>query len=145
MNPSILKILISIICISTTLFTLSQYGKLVQHLLSIKYNWLFELLMVFGMLLFQLVFIHKTNKSILFNYCLKMLLISLIGSLLVWPLLIINKYYIIDDIVNLFYFFSVVSIMFFIHKSIITKMKLPYYLSYTYILYRFIILLFIIL
>lgn len=145
MNPSILKILISIICISTTLFPLSQYGKLVQHLLSIKYNWLFELLMVFGMLLFQLVFIHKTNKSILFNYCLKMLLISLIGSLLVWPLLIINKYYIIDDIVNLFYFFSVVSIMFFIHKSIITKMKLPYYLSYTYILYRFIILLFIIL
>ena len=145
MNPSILKILISIICIFTTVFTLSQYGKLVQHLLSIKYNWLFELLMVFGMLLFQLLFIYKTNKSILFNYCSKMLLISLIGSLLLWPLFIINKYYIIYDGVNLFYFFCVVSIMYFIHKSIITKMKLPYYLSYTYILYRFIILLFIIL
>ncbi len=144
MKPTILKILSSILCIIITAFTLSQYAKLIQHLLSINYNWLFELRMILGMLLFQLIFIYKTNKSTLFNYCSKMLLTSLIGSLLLWPLLFINKYYIIDDVVNVFYFFSVVSIMFFIHKSIVTKMKLPSYLSYTYILYRFIILLFII-
>ena len=144
MKTTFFKILLSIICILTNAFTLSQYAVLIQHLLTIKYNWLFELIMVLGMLLFQLIFIYKNNRSKILDYFSKMLLVSLIGSILIWPLLIINNYYNLSDIINVMYFFFVVTIMFFIHKNIVTKMKFAFYLSYTYILYRFIVLLFII-
>ena len=73
-----------------------------------------------------------------------MLLVSLLGSVILWALLLVNKYAILNDTINIGYFFIVVLIMFFVHKNIVTKMQLPNYLSYTYILYRFIILLFII-
>jgi hypothetical protein len=138
------KILSILICIAVTAFTLSQYAKLIRHLLSINYNWLFELLMVLGMTVFQYIFIRKKTWSVKLDYFFKMLLVSLLGSVILWPLLLLNYFYNIIDIGNLIYFFGVVIAMFFIHKNIVEKMKLPFYLSYTYILYRFIILLFII-
>lgn len=138
------KLPVIFICTVTTAFTLSQYANLVQHLLSVKYNWLFELMMVIGMVLFQWIFIYKNSRDVVMDYFLKMLKVSLIGSVLLWPLLFMNRYYNFADTTNIVYFFSVVTIMFFIHKSIVTKMELPFYISYTYILYRFIILLFII-
>ena len=144
MKSTILKIVFGIIFILITALTLAEYAKLIQHLLSVKYNWLFEMIMVAGMLLFQLIFIFKNDKNLIVSYFSKILLVSFIGSSLLWPLLLINEYHNLSDIINLTYFFSVVSIMFFIHKNIVTQMKLPLYLSYTYILYRFIILLFII-
>jgi hypothetical protein len=139
-----IKILSIIICIAITAFTLSQYAKLIEHLLSIKYNWLFELLMVVGIIFFQNLFLLKKYRKTIFDYSYKMLLVSLIGSLMLWPLLFINHFTMCNDTVNLVYFFTVVIAIFFIHKNIVARMQLPYYLSYTYILYRFIILLFII-
>lgn len=144
MKPTLLKILFSIICILTTAFTLNLYATFIQHLLSIKYNWMFELIMILGMLLFQLMFVYKKNIHTIITYFSRMLFVSLVGSILLWPLLITNKYYNLTDVVNVGYFLLVVVAMFFIHKNIVTKMKLPSYLSYAYILYRFIILLYII-
>ncbi|MFN0083716.1 MAG: hypothetical protein ACKVOM_14505 [Ferruginibacter sp.] len=138
------KLPLIFICTVTTAFTLSQYANLVQHLLSVKYNWLFELVMVIGMVLFQWAFINKNSRDVVTDYLLKMLQVSVIGSVLLWPLLFMNRYYNFADTTNIIYFFAVVTIMFFIHKNIVAKMELPFYLSYTYILYRFIILLFII-
>lgn len=139
-----LKLFSIVACIVITAFTLSKYAKLIQHLLSIEYNWQFEIRMVLGMLIFQYPFIHKKTWSIKLDYFFKMLLASLVGSAMLWPLLLANSYVHFSDTINIIYFFAVVTIMFFIHKNIVTKMKLPFYLSYTYILYRFIILLFII-
>ncbi len=139
-----LKILSSIICIAATAFVLSQYAKLIQHLLSVHYNWQFELLMVLGMLIFQYPFIYKKSWNTKLDYYYKILLVSLMGSLMLLPLLILNNHFILSDFINLSIFFLIVGIMFFVHKYIVTKMQLPFYLSYTYILYRFIILLFII-
>jgi hypothetical protein len=138
------KIVSIILSVVTTTFTLSHYSILIQHLLSIKYNWQFELFMVLGMIVFQYLFIYSKNWSKKLDYFFKMLLVSLSGSVLLWPLLVANTYMRFSDIINIVYFFSIVTIMFFMHKNIVTKMKLPFYLSYTYILYRFIILLFII-
>ncbi|MEI9957006.1 MAG: hypothetical protein WDM90_12055 [Ferruginibacter sp.] len=137
------KVTAIIICIAVTAFTLSQYAKLIQHLLSIKYNWLFELFIVIGMLFFQYPFIYKKTWAIKLNYYYNMLLVSLIGSILLWPLLIVNHFYTCTDVVNLIYFFAVVLVMFFEHKRRVKKLLLPGFISYTYILYRFIILLFI--
>lgn len=132
-----------LLCVAVTAFTLSKYAFLIQHLLRIKYNWQFELAMVVGMLFFQFPFIYKFSFDSKLKYYYNMLLVSLIGSILLWPLLIINHFYACTDVLNLIYFFGVVIIMFFNHKKRVKKLALPTYLSYTWILYRFIILIFI--
>jgi hypothetical protein len=144
LNSISFKIVAIFICIVATAFTLSQYAKLIQHLLKINYNWQFELFMVLGMLVFQYPFIYKKEGGLKLDYYYNMLLVSLLGSLLLWPLIIINHYYSCSDTVNLIYFFTVVAIMFFVHKQRVAKLLLPVYISYTWVLYRFIILIFII-
>ena len=46
------KIAVMIICIAMTAITLNQYAQLIQHLITIKYGWQFELCMIIGMLFF---------------------------------------------------------------------------------------------
>ena len=138
------KIAVMLICIAVTAFTLSRYAMLIQHLLKIKYNWQFELLMVLGMLFFQYPFIYKKPKLLKLEYYFNMLLVSLMGSILLWPLLILNQFYNCSDAVNLIYFFTVVLFMFFEHKRRVAKLSMPVFISYTWVLYRFIILIFII-
>jgi hypothetical protein len=132
-----------LICIAVTAFTLSRYAGLIKHLLKIKYNWQFELLVVLGMLFFQYPFIYKNTCALKLEYYFNMLLVSLMGSLLLWPLLIVNHYYICADTTNLLYFFAVVLFMFFEHKRRVAALQLPVFISYTWVLYRVIILIFI--
>ncbi len=141
---SVLKITAIVIAIIGTAFTLHQYAKLIQHLISINYNWQFEFFMVVGMLAFQYFFIYEKPWSLKLEYYFNMLLVSLLGSLLLWPLIIINHFYTCSDAVNCIYFFTVVLIMFFVHKQRVAKLSLPVCISYTWVLYRFIILIFII-
>jgi hypothetical protein len=146
MNPlygGYFKIVIIFICIGFTAFTLNQYAEIIQHLISIKYDWQFELLIVTGMLFFQYPFIYKVACSLKFDYYLNMLIVSLAGSLLLWPLLLINYFYHCSDAVNIIYFFAVVIAIFFEHKRRVAKLLLPVYISYTWILYRLLILIFI--
>jgi hypothetical protein len=143
LNTIYFKIVALFFCIGITAFTLSQYAKLIQHFLKINYNWQFELFMVLGMLIFQYPFIYKKEWSLKLNYYFNMLLVSLLGSILLWPLIIINHFYTCADAVNLIYFFTVVVIMFFEHKRRVAKLLLHVYISYTWVLYRCIILIFI--
>jgi hypothetical protein len=144
LNTIYFKIPVLFICITATAFTLSLYAKLIQHLLKINYNWQFELFMVLGMLIFQYPFIYKKEWSLKLEYYYNMLLVSLLGSLLLWPLLITNHFYTCSDTNNLIYFFAVVLLMFLEHKRRVAKLLLPVFISYTWVLYRFIILIFII-
>jgi hypothetical protein len=142
-NYKLIQVFIMLLCIAITAFTLSKYAFLIQHLPRIKYSWQFELAMVIGMLFFQFPFIYKKSFNLKFAYYYNMLLVSLIGSILLCSLLIINHFYACTDLLNLLYFFGVVIIMFFNHKKRVNKLALPAYLSYSWILYRFIILIFI--
>ncbi len=137
------KISAIIFCMVVTALTLNQYAQLIQHLITIKYNWRFELCMVTGMLFFQYPFLYKNNWNLKLDYYFNMLLVSLIGSLLLLPLLILNHFSNYSDTFNLLYFFTVVLIMFFDHKRRVTKLNLPSLISYTWVLYRIIILIFI--
>ena len=100
--------------------------------------------MVIGTLLFQLPFIIKKPVQLKFEYYYNMLFVSLFGALLLWPLLLANKYLQMNDAINIAYFFAVVFVMFLEHKKRVAKLKLPKIISYTWVLYRFVILLFII-
>ncbi|MFM9983788.1 MAG: hypothetical protein ACKVOK_01060, partial [Flavobacteriales bacterium] len=48
--------LMAVISIPITTFVLSRFALLVEHYLSIDYNWLFELCMVLGQIVFQSLF-----------------------------------------------------------------------------------------
>ena len=137
------KLTAIIFCIAVTAATLNQYAQLIQHLIHIKYSWQFELGMVTGMLFFQYPFIYKETWQSKLNYYFNMLIVSLIGSLLLFPLLILNHYHTYSDTFNLLYFFAVVLFMFFNHKQRVSRLKLPVFISYTWVLYRVIILIFI--
>ena len=136
--------IIAIICsIIFTAYTLSDFAKLIQHLISIKYSWQFEFYMVIGMMIFQYPFLNKKASSLKLNYYYNMLLVSLMGSVLLWPLLVLAQVYKTTDIINLLYFFGVVLIMFLVHNRRVAKLLLPAHISYTWVLYRFIILIYI--
>ncbi|MGB4843901.1 MAG: hypothetical protein WBP16_05505 [Ferruginibacter sp.] len=126
-----------------TALTLNQFANLIQHLISVNYNWQFELLIVTGMLFFQYPFIYKKSWDLKLNYYFNMLLVSLIGAVMLFPLLALNHYSFFSDTFNLMYFFSVVFIMFFDHKRRVNKLGLPVLISYTWVIYRAIILIFI--
>jgi hypothetical protein len=142
LNPA-LKIAVMVICIAVTAIALNQYAKLIQHLISIRYDWRFEACMVIGMLFFQYPFIYNKSFSQKLDYYFNMLLVSLIGSVLLFPLLVMNFYSGYNDTFNLLYFLIVVLIMFFDHKRRVAALGLPMIISYTWVLYRAIILIFI--
>lgn len=137
------KVISIIGCMVVTALTLNQFANLIQHLICVNYNWQFELLIVIGMLFFQYPFIYKRPWNLKLDYYFNILLVSLIGAVMLVPLLILNKYSTFSDTFNLLYFFSVVLIMFFDHKQRVKKLGLPVLISYTWVLYRFIVLIFI--
>ena len=123
------KIAVMVICITVTALTLNQYARLIQHLITIRYGWQFELCMIVGMLFFQYPFIHKKYRSLKLDYYFNMLIVSLIGSVLLFPLLVLNMYSDYTDTFNLLYFFAVVLIMFFDHKQRVAALALPVLIS----------------
>lgn len=139
-----IKIIVILICIMVTAFTLSRYAVLIGHLLRIRYNGWFELAMIIGMILFQFPFLRKRSTALKLEYYFCMLLVSLMGSLLIWPLLLLNHFFPYGDIMNIGWFFTVVAIMFFTHKKVVSRLHLPNFLSYTWMGYRLIVLLLII-
>lgn len=99
--------------------------------------------MVLGMLFFQYPFIYKKICTLTLNYYFDRMLVSLIGSMLLWSLLLIAHYFKLPDWASLDYFFNVVLIMFFELKRRVANLLLPVYISYTWVYYRFLTLLFI--
>ena len=121
------------------------YSFLLKHLVPSS-NLIREYCICFGQIFFQgaiiLLFIRK--NQILFEYLYQMMMVSLLGGLLLLPVLVSallffpfnpGSYY------YLAYFFMVVLFMFFNHKKRVKKINAPAWLTYTWILYRLIVLL----
>ncbi len=137
------KTTIMLLFIVITAASLNQFAKLIQHLITIKYDWKFELFMVIGQLVFQFPFIYRKTKEQNLDYYYNMLIVSMMGSILLLPLILFNQFYLLSSTLNILYFFAVVVFMFFEHKRRVEQMCMPPYVSYTWVLYRFLILIFI--
>lgn len=137
------KIAIMLLCIVITAASLNQFAKLIQHLITIKYDWKFELFMVLGQLVFQFPFIYKRTAEEKWDYYYNMLIVSMMGSVLLLPLILFNYVYLLSSTINILYFFTVVLFMFFEHKRRVYLLCMPSHISYTWVLYRFLILIFI--
>lgn len=142
-RPMIYRIVLMLSCIAITAYTLSQFALLIQPFLAIPYDWRLELAIVVGQLLFQFPFVYHKPFAVKMVYFENMLIVSLIGSLLLIPLIFVNHFYTLPIEMNVVYFGLVVATLFFEHRRRVHQLQLPFYLCYTWIIYRLLILPFI--
>ncbi|MFT5846506.1 MAG: putative DCC family thiol-disulfide oxidoreductase YuxK [Psychroserpens sp.] len=122
-----------------TLFTLFYFSKNISILPN--KSLLREGFITFGQLVFQGVLIYKLDKQTILNYFGNVMTISLMGSLMLLPLLIINSMVPLHETIFLIGFGITVFIMFLEHFRRVKLLKLPSFLSFTWVLYRVLILL----
>ena len=134
-------VIISAVFTSTVLL----YYSYLLHGVVPQSNLIREYIICFGQIGFQgvLLIFGKQKADPIVLYLKQMMTVSLIGGLLLIPLLIVAHYVQINPIICLAYFFAVVIFMFFNHKLRIKNINAPWWLTYTWVLYRFIVLLFI--
>nr|WP_321228165.1 hypothetical protein [uncultured Psychroserpens sp.] len=132
----LLYILFSVV---VTMFTLFHFSK---NITTLPHGSLMrEGFITIGQLVFQGLLIYKLDKKTILNYFGNLMTISLMGSLMLLPLLIINWMVQIHETIFLIGFGITVLIMFIEHFRRIKLLKLPRFLTYTWVLYRVLILL----
>lgn len=135
-NYRISYILFTIIVTMLTLFYFSKNLTLLSETSIIR-----EGAITIGQLVFQGLLIYKLNKKTILNYFGNLMTVSLMGSLMLFPLLLVKHWFIIPETLTILWFGLTVFVMFVEHFRRIKLLKLPNYLSYTWILYRVLILL----
>lgn len=130
------------LCGVFTSTVLLYYSFLLQGLVPVS-NYGREYAICFGQILFQgsLLLLFKNNKYQILEYIKHMMTVSLIGGFLLLPVFTFATYFHVPSVIYLIYFLCVVLFMFFNHKIRIRKVKAPQWLTYTWVLYRIIILL----
>lgn len=133
------RLLYIIFSVVVTMFTLFHFSK---NITTLPHGSLMrEGFITIGQLVFQGLLIYKLNKKTILNYFGNLMTISLMGSLMLLPLLIINWMVQINETIFLIGFGITVLIMFIEHFRRIKLLKLPRFLTYTWVLYRVLILL----
>lgn len=122
-----------------TAIILFQYAKMITLLP--KANFGREILLAIGQIGFQYLFIQKLDKQKQLNYIGNLVTVSVIGSLVLLPILLLNQFVIINEYLILGWFGLTVSIMILEHFRRIKLLELPKYLTMTWVLYRIIALL----
>jgi hypothetical protein len=122
---------------------LNSFAQLIQGYLTVRYDWKFELMMVVGQVFFQWMFMLKSSWSERYEYLLLALTVSMIGGVMLFPLLILNSWSSVPPSLAIAYFFLVVFAIFIAHFSLIQQKHLPVHLTITWIVYRCLLLLFV--
>jgi len=127
--------------LTITSLVLFGYSNLIPTLP--KSNIAREIILAFGQIVFQSLFLLKFDRKTIINYAGNLMTVSLMGSLILVPILILNQFINIPEMFVLGWFGITVFIMCAEHFRRVKVLKLPFYLSYTWILYRILALLFI--
>ncbi|AXB55468.1 thiol-disulfide oxidoreductase DCC family protein [Flavobacterium fluviale] len=127
--------------LTITSLVLFGYSNLIPILP--KSNITREIILAFGQIVFQSLFLLKFDKKTIINYAGNLMTVSLMGSLILVPVLILNQFINLPEMFVLGWFGITVLIMCAEHFRRVKVLKLPFHLSYTWILYRILALLFI--
>ncbi|SHH84230.1 thiol-disulfide oxidoreductase DCC family protein [Flavobacterium defluvii] len=128
--------------LTITTFILFGYSNLIPSLP--KSNITREIVLALGQIVFQSLFLFlKFDKQTIINYAGNIMTVSLMGSLILTPILILSQFIQLPQTIILGWFGVTVFIMFLEHFRRVKILKLPFYLSYTWILYRILALVFI--
>lgn len=130
------RFLFILFAISITTIVLFSYSNLILNFP--KSSATRELILAFGQIVFQVLFLFKFDKKTIVNYSGNLMTVSLAGSLILMPILILSQFIMIPQVIILSWFGAVVLIMFLEHFRRIKLLKLPFFLSFTWILYRII-------
>lgn len=120
-----------------TLFTaiiLFHYSKMIVFLP--KATFLREFILAVGQIGFQYIFIQKLSKQNQLNYIGNLVTVSIIGSLVLLPILVLNQFINLNDYFILGWFGLTVNLMIYEHFRRIKLLELPKYLTATWIAYR---------
>lgn len=122
-----------------TTFTLFNYSNLIPD--EPKSSFAREALVALGQIVFQIVFLLKLDKRTIINYIGNLMTVSFMGSMILTPMLVLNQFIDLSQTILLGWFGITVVIMFAEHLRRIKILNMPFYLSYTWVLYRIIALL----
>lgn len=125
--------------LTVTSFVLFGYSNLIPILP--KSNITREIILAFGQIVFQSLFLLKFDRKTIINYAGNLMTVSLMGSLILIPIVILNQFINLPQTIILGWFGITVLIMCVEHFRRVKVLKLPFYLSYTWILYRILALL----
>lgn len=100
-----------------------------------------EFLVAFGQIIFQIIFLLKLDKRTIINYVGNLMTVSFLGSIMLMPMLVLNQLINLPIKLVLVWFGITVLIMFKEHLRRIKILNLPFYLCFTWGLYRIIALL----
>lgn len=135
------RILLLVTSILLSAAVLSSIARMLEGYLRLDYGYAAELAVVSGQVLFQWVFMWNYGVRDKMSYAVAVLSVSLLGSILLLPLVWYSSYNTVGPAAVLVYFFSVVSIMFVVHALLVKNNNWPWYLCGTWVLYRLLVLL----
>ncbi|MEC4004522.1 hypothetical protein OX283_007625 [Flavobacterium sp. SUN052] len=135
----ILYILFASIITTLVLYKFSNTIKILP-----KSTILRELFLAFGQIVFQSLFIIILHKKVILNYIGNLITISLMGSLILIPIIVLKYFFNIPEIITLGWFGITVLLMLIEHSRRVKILELPIYLSFTWVIYRIIALIIII-
>lgn len=130
------RILYIVFATIITALTLYNFSELIPNLP--KGNFSRELILALGQIVFQSMFLLKFDRQTILNYAGNIMTVSLMGSLILTPILILNQFLNLSEMIILGWFGITVLIMFIEHFRRIKLLELPFYLSYTWVIYRII-------
>lgn len=100
-----------------------------------------EFMIAIGQLFFQSLFLLKSDRKTILNYSGNLMTVSLMGSLLLLPILALQTVVNLSANATLIWFVLTAFIMFMEHYRRIKILQLPTYLCITWVVYRLIVLL----
>lgn len=133
------RILYLLFAIGVTTVVLYQCAALIPQLPPNSYAR--ELMLATGQILFQGVFLIGFDKKTILNYFGNLMTVSLFGCLLLAPVILLSKVIEINSFIVLIWFGITVLAILREHYRRIALLKLPKFLTFTWILYRVIALL----
>ena len=132
------RLLYILFALTVTLFSVFNFSKNIPIL---EDESLFrEGIITVGQLVFQGMIIYTLDKKTILNYFGNMMTVSLMGSLMLITLMLINWMIPISEPILTFGFGIIISFMFTEHFRRIKLLELPIYLSYTWAIYSVLIL-----
>ncbi len=117
-------------------FVLSRFVDLVDDYLRVEYSWLLEVGMVAGQVLFQWGVLWRFPFAEKWRYAVQVITVSLLGAVLLVPLVAWDVVSAVSPVAAAVYFFAVVGVMFVDHWRRVKRLGLPWVLCGTWVLYR---------
>jgi hypothetical protein len=129
-----------VFCAGLSAYALASFAQIFGQYLAVRYKYRTEILMVVGQVGFQWLFMRHSTWAARRTYAFVALTVSMVGSLMLLPLLAIHSASAVSPMFATAWFSGVVGVIFAIHHTIILRLKLPARLTLTWVLYRLLLL-----